>query len=106
MPLSGIRQAAGHHCVVVADAGGDVMALALYEMRGAPPLEAGTTLELREPTLAKVEASAFWEEGDAAAPAGFHLLRVERPHLHLRVNGHKVKPPPRAPLPAARAPAK
>ena len=87
-----IRQAARHHCLIVADANGDLMALTLYEMRGVPPLEAGTTLELREPVLVKIEATQPWVAADVRATAGFHLLRVEHPLTQVRINGSAIKP--------------
>ena len=113
IPQSGLRQAAQHHCLLVADAHESLMAMTIYEMRGVPPIGAGATLEVRDPMLVRVEASRSWEasDGDAAAPApapppdadgrsvaGFHLLRVEKPHVQLRVNGHPIKPMQRAPV--------
>ena len=52
--------------------------------------------ELKEPSLLRIEAAKTW----AASPtgdgkpmtAGFHLLRIESPSTHLKVNGHGLQP--------------
>ena len=70
------------------------MAVTIYALRGVAPFEPGTTLELREPQLLRIEASKFWAKGVDGKPltAGFHLLRIESPSTHLKVNGHGLQP--------------
>jgi hypothetical protein len=68
-------------------------------VRGLPVLEAGATLEIREPVLVRIEASPFWQEpasdatatGAKAPVAGYNLLRVERPTTQLRIDGGVVR---------------
>ena len=104
VPQSGLRAAAAHQCLIVADAQDNLMALSLYALRGVPPLEAGTSLEVREPQLMRVEASKFWErhgtDADATGAggeppvqqAGYHLMRVDHPTVQLRIDGQAVRP--------------
>ena len=68
----------------------DLMALTAYALRGVPTLEPGVTLEVRDPQLHKVEASKSWDGAGFPEVAGFHLLRVETPSTHMRINGHPV----------------
>jgi len=95
VPQTGIRHLAVTQCLIVADQHADLMALTVYALRGVPTLEAGTTLEVREPQLMRIEATRFWEAdgGGGGSPppvSGFHLMRVETPTTHLRINGHAV----------------
>ena len=99
VPQTGIRHASETQTLIVADQNADLMALTAYALRGVPTLEPGTTLELREPQLLRVEVSKTWEgasadhgSGLAASPpiAGFHLLRIESPSAQMRINGHPV----------------
>ena len=99
VPQTGIRMQSSQ-CLVVADQNADLMALTLYGLRGLPPLEPGVTLELREPQLRRVEVAKTWEA--AAPPIGFHLLRLETPATHLRINGHPVQAAARAAAPPRR----
>ena len=109
VPQSGLRAAAAHQSLIVADTQDNLMALSLYALRGVPPLEAGTALEVREPHLMRVEASKFWERQGAAAAAatgaaaaaggalpvqqaGYHLMRVDHPTVQLRIDGQAVRP--------------
>jgi len=95
VPQVGTRQVAAHQVLIVTDANEALMAVALYALRGINALEAGTTLEIREPTLLKVEASKFWEDTPAGMQpptAGYHLLRVEQPTTQLRIDGQAVRP--------------
>jgi hypothetical protein len=53
------------------------------------------TWQVREPQLMRIEATRFWEahgggEGSPPPVSGFHLMRVETPTTHLRINGHAV----------------
>ena len=92
VPQTGMRLVAAL-VLIVADANEDLMALTIYALRGVPTLEAGTTLEIRDPQLLQIEATKFWErapDGTPAASAGYHLLRVENPGASLRINGHPV----------------
>ena len=98
-PVTGLRHHAAHQTLVVADATEQLMALTLYAVRGLPVLEAGATLEIREPFLVRIEASPFWQEpasdatatGAKAPVAGYNLLRVERPTTQLRIDGGVVR---------------
>ena len=96
VPQAGMRLAASHMVLLVADAQEDLMALTVYALRGVATLDAGTTLEITEPHLMKIEATRFWEataaEGASHASAGFHLLRVEDPAATMRINGHPLRP--------------
>lgn len=77
-----------HQCLIVTDANEGLMALSVYGLRGVPMLEQGTTLELRDPSLMKVEAANIWESpsGDTpAAVAAYHLLRIETPASQMRI---------------------
>jgi len=98
VPQVGMRQVAAHQVLIVTDINEDLMAVTLYALRGIAPLETGTTLEIREPTLLKVEATKFWEpnEGVSTPTAGYHLLRVEQPTTQLRIDGQAVRPMRRA----------
>ena len=98
-PVTVLRHHAAHQTLVVADATEQLMALTLYAVRGLPVLEAGATLEIREPFLVRIEASPFWQEpaadaiatGAKAPVAGYNLLRVERPTTQLRIDGGVVR---------------
>ena len=92
LPQTGIRHASETQTLIVADQNADLMALTAYALRGVPPLEPGTTLELREPQLLRVEVSKTWEGAspDHGAITGFHLLRIESPSAQMRINGHPV----------------
>jgi tetratricopeptide (TPR) repeat protein len=94
VPQSGMRLAAQHLCLIVADVSEELMALTIYEMRGVPTLDHGTTLELRAPSLHRIEVTRSWQapaDGNAPASCAFHLLRVESPSAQLRINGHAVR---------------
>ena len=84
-PVTVLRSAAAHQTLVVADAAEQLMALTVYAVRGLPNFEAGSTLEVHEPMLHRIEASASWEPETPAA--GFHLLHVEQPASQLRIDG-------------------
>lgn len=90
VPQSGMRSNAHHQCLIVTDANEGLMALSLYALRGVALLDPGTTLELRDPVLAKIEVAKTWEapsaDGDSPPPvAGYHLLRIETPSTQLRI---------------------
>ena len=75
---------------------GDLVALTTYALRGLATLDAGTTLEVIDPQLLRVEVTKSWgDAADDASPAhadgnptpvvGFHLLRVETPSTQMRM---------------------
>jgi Flp pilus assembly protein TadD len=96
VPQTGMRIQTGTKMVIVADQNADLMAVTIYALRGVAPFEPGTTLELKEPSLLRIEAAKTWAAsptGDGKAmTAGFHLLRIESPSTHLKVNGHGLQP--------------
>lgn len=83
-----------HQCLIVADQQAHVMALSVYQL-SVGPLEPGTTLEVKDPQLVRIEAARDWEaplDGGEYPVAGYHLLRVEVPSAQMRIDGQPLRP--------------